>query len=178
MTAILQELKSCSESAFRRRFLLEGLPDGMRTLDRHLQIFENYVEETGLRFRKIRVPETSERLFLLEKTKQMGEIGGFIQLSEPEYGRFKTFWGREIRLNRYRHELVAPNAYVDIFLGALSGLCIQTFDFPEAEKAREFSPDFPYLTDITDDRIFDGGSLVDLDFDKVRRHIEQKKAAT
>jgi hypothetical protein len=51
-----------------RRFLLHELPPPLARNSEHIQIWDNYLEDTRLRLRKIRVPQTNEyRLKLTQK---------------------------------------------------------------------------------------------------------------
>ena len=56
-----------------RTFLVDGLPEPLERNSPHLQIFDNYIHQTQLRLRSIRVPETKEWALLLQKRYPSGE---------------------------------------------------------------------------------------------------------
>ena len=43
-----------------RRFLLRDLPEGLTRAGEHVQIWDNYITNTRLRLRKIRLPQTRQ----------------------------------------------------------------------------------------------------------------------
>src|SRR3954466_12834957 len=51
-----------------RKFLLRELPEPLTRAGKHIQIWDNYITNTRLRLRKIRVPET--RKYILKLTQK------------------------------------------------------------------------------------------------------------
>jgi hypothetical protein len=51
----------------RRLFLFQNLPAPLTAASSHLQIFDNYIENTRLRIRSVRSPETKEWTFVLQQ---------------------------------------------------------------------------------------------------------------
>lgn len=163
----------------QKRFLTEGLPEGLTAADSHLQIFDNYIENTRIRLRKIRVPETKQWTRVLEQIKELdAENPSSFELSqmfltEAEYKTFEVFKGREIRKNRYFCELGDFTYEIDIFLGALWGLNIARVVFDDNRQKTQFEiPEFAVL-DISDDKFFSGNSLVDVNFGTVQDRISK-----
>ncbi len=126
---------------FRRVFLLADLPAPLTRASEHLQIFDNYVENTRLRLRSIRAPHTKEWFWILEQRNQMDandlsvwEVSE-IHLNEAEHQAFEMFEGREVkknervetnelRFNRYAFEANSKLTEIDFFLNPLWGLCL------------------------------------------------------
>ena len=50
-----------------RLFLIERLPEPLTPMSAHIQLFDNYIENTRLRLRNIRVPETKEWRHVLQQ---------------------------------------------------------------------------------------------------------------
>lgn len=157
---------------FRRIFLLEHLPEPMTRADAHLQIFDNYIADTRIRLRTIRVPETKERTHILQQkfaddeTRATWKIAE-IHLNEAEYQAFKSFEGREIRKNRYFWKFGGENIEIDIFLGNLQGLITARANFETLEQMNDFALPFNAL-EITNDEFFDGANLVEMTFTDVQ----------
>src|SRR5829696_160674 len=57
-----------------RKFLLRELPEPLTRASRHVQIWDNYITNTRLRLRRIRVPETKERVWKL--TQKFAPVAG------------------------------------------------------------------------------------------------------
>ena len=55
----------------RRIFLLHNLPEPLTRASRHLQIFDNYIENTRLRLRSVRIPETKTWTWILQQIEQI-----------------------------------------------------------------------------------------------------------
>jgi hypothetical protein len=93
-----------------RRFLLRELPEGLTRASEHLQIWDNYITNTRLRLRKIRVPQTKEYTWKLTQKFAPAPpdfsrtIITNIYLTEYEYEVLSVFEGNEIRKNRYPYE--------------------------------------------------------------------------
>lgn len=159
----------------RRVFLIRDLPEPLTKSSSHLQIFDNYIENTRLRLRSIRSPETKKWTYVLEQRFPVGEglarwNVAEIYLSEAEHQAFELFEGREIRknervetnevrFNRYFHDYNGRQFAIDIYLGALWGLNLAKVFF-ETEEMREFEmPDFA-VVETTNNQFFIGANLV------------------
>ncbi len=163
----------------RRRFLVEGLPESITPANSHLQIFDNYIENTRIRLRKIRVPETKswtrvlEQIFPVEKDIFAKLKISPMFLTEVEYKKFEVFKGREIRKNRYFCEINKRRLEFDIYLGELWGLNIAQVYFETEEEMKNFKvPEFSVL-EITDNTFFVGGNLVDKTFENIQVEINK-----
>ena len=161
----------------RRLFLVEHLPEPMTRADAHLQIFDNYLENTRLRLRSVRVPETKEWNWTLQQRFATDETGACwkiaeIHLNETEYHLFEQFEGREIRKNRYYYESDGRQIEFDVFLGSLWGLNLARVCFETIEELRDFR--FPFtVLEVTGDKFFDGENLVEKNFGDVQEEVAQ-----
>ncbi|HEY8562010.1 MAG TPA: hypothetical protein VIL74_16680 [Pyrinomonadaceae bacterium] len=162
---------------YQRLFLLEQLPESLTRADRHLQIFDNYIANTRLRLRSVRVPETKEWTWILQQRFPIEETGAHwkiaeIHLNETEYHLFEQFEGREIRKNRYFYETTGRHIEIDVFLGNLWGLNTARVCFETLEELRDF--EFPLAAlEVTGDEFFRGESLVDKRFTDVRQRVAE-----
>ena len=161
----------------RRLFLIEHLPEPLTRADRHLQIFDNYLENTRLRLRSVRVPETKEWNWILQQRLATDETGARwkiaeIHLNETEYHLFEQFEGREIRKNRYFYESDGKQIEIDVFLGDLWGLNLARVGFETIEELRDFQ--FPFTTlEVTNDEFFNGENLVEKRFADVQDRVAE-----
>ena len=161
----------------RRTFLLEGLPEPLTAADRHLQLFDNYIEGTRLRIRTLRIPETGEWRWSLEQRFPISEdLSSWkhvqVALNEFEHGKLEHLEGREIRKNRYFHTEDGREIAIDVYLGALWGLNIATVEFADEAEMTAFQiPAFAAI-EVTSNRFFYGESLVSKKFTDVQTAVE------
>jgi CYTH domain-containing protein len=162
---------------FRRLFLVEHLPEPLTRADAHLQIFDNYLENTRLRLRSVRVPETKEwnwslqQRFATDESRACWKIAE-IHLNETEHHLFERFEGREIRKNRYFYEADGRQIEIDVFLGKLWGLNLARVGFETIEEMRDFR--FPLtVLEVTDEEFFDGARLVEKNFADVQEKVAE-----
>ena len=163
---------------FRRRFIIEALPDAITPSDEHLQVFENYIGETGLRLRSVRKPSTDERARYLERVRSDGSFGWTVdslELTAEEYEAMRPLRGRELRKNRYEYEEVRTQYLIDVYLGPLWGLNVATVYFESEAACEEFEPPGFSLLEISEDQFFSGVELCERDFDDVRRKFQKAK---
>ena len=164
-----------------RRFLLRELPEPLTRASRHVQIWDNYITNTRLRLRKIRVPETKEykwkltQKFAPDPEDLLRTVITNTYLSRTEYEVFSVFEGNEIRKNRYPYEFEGRNFSIDVFLGALWGLILAETEFQTDEEMQAFTPPPFAFREVTDDELFTGGSLVHLTFDELRRKVGEER---
>lgn len=176
---------------FRRKFLLENLPEPLTRSSSHLQIFDNYIENTRLRIRSMRSPKTKEWTFILQQRFPAGEQLSHwkiaeIYLSEDEHKIFEPFENREIKKNeRVESNEVRKNRYfldsdnkqfsIDLYLGDLWGLVLAKVEFETEKDLLEFkTPRFSVL-EVTNDEFFIGANLVGKKFADVREAFKKKK---
>lgn len=157
-----------------RLFLIEALPAPLAPQSAHIQLFDNYITETRLRLRSIRVPETKEWTYLLQQRfpASPGELSNWkiaeLNLNDAEHAQLEVFEGNEIRKNRYFHEFDGRNFAFDIYLGKLWGLNRARVDFQTERELREFLP-LPFAVfEITEEPFFDDGNLVYRKFEEVQ----------
>jgi CYTH domain-containing protein len=170
---------------FRRVFLIPDLPEPLTRASEHLQIFDNYIENTRLRLRSIREPKTKEWFWILEQRSQMSvndlsvwEVSE-INLNEAEHHAFETFEGREVkknervetnelRFNRYAFEVNNKMLEIDFFLNPLWGLCLGKVFFQSEKELKTFAaPNFA-AAEVTQNENFLGRNLVGKTFDEIR----------
>ena len=162
-----------------RTFLIDGLPETLERKSSHLQLFDNYIHETRLRLRSIRVPETKEWTLLLQKRYPAGECHGAewrikqIELTEAEYEHFKPFEGSEIRKNRYFEEFDGRRFEFDMYLGTLWGLNRARVNFGSREEMESFVPPGFAVAEVTEVPFFDDANLVNCKFEDVRTDVER-----
>ncbi|HKS08369.1 MAG TPA: hypothetical protein VJS13_02410 [Pyrinomonadaceae bacterium] len=160
-----------------RRYLLQDLPEGLTRADPHLQITDNYITGTRLRLRKVREPRSNKwtvkftQKFAPNPEDLSRTIITNTYLNALEAETLSMFNSNEIRKNRYYFEFEGRRVSVDMFLGDLFGLVLAEVSFDTDEELDSFlKPPFA-LADVTDDPVFAGGSLSELKFAEVRRHI-------
>ena len=179
------------ETELRRVFLIGDLPAPLTRASPHLQIFDNYIENTRLRLRSIRRPETKEWTWILEQRFPLEDLsqwkGSQICLNEAEHDAFEIFEGREvkrnervetneIRKNRYFYESDGKQFEIDVFLGGLWGLNLAKVYFENLEDWRKFdSPPFALL-EVTNDEFFVGANLIGKNFADVQAKFEKLKS--
>lgn len=162
---------------FRRLFLIEHLPEPMTRADAHLQFFDNYVENTRLRLRSVRVPETKEWNWILQQRFATGDGGAHwkiaeIHLNEFEYHLFEQFEGSEIRKNRYFYEFEGKQIEFDVFLGNLWGLNLARVCFETPAEMEDFR--FPFTAlEVTGNEFFRGENLVEKKFSDVQDEVAE-----
>lgn len=166
-----------------RRFLLRELPEPLTRASRHIQIWDNYITNTRLRLRKIRVPETKE--YILKLTQKFAPdpedfsraIITNTYLNAAEYEVLSIFEGNEIRKNRYPYEYEGRNFSIDVFLGALWGLILCETEFETDEEMEAFAlPSFAVM-DVTNDELFTGAKLVEMTADEIRSELQKRRVA-
>ncbi|MDQ3321719.1 MAG: hypothetical protein M3525_04690 [Acidobacteriota bacterium] len=175
----------------RRVFLIPDLPEPLTKASSHLQIFDNYIENTRLRLRSVRSPETKQWTYILEQrfpadadltVWNVSEI----YLDESEHQVFEQFEGREIkknerietnevRFNRYFYDYNGTRFSIDIYLGALWGLNLAKIFFETEEELQKFEePDFSII-ETTNNLFFTGANLVGKILADVRSEMENGK---
>ncbi|MGI8786395.1 MAG: hypothetical protein ACR2HG_01355 [Pyrinomonadaceae bacterium] len=172
----------------RRVFIIENLPAPLTRASRHLQIFDNYIENTRLRLRSIRVPEIKEWMWILQQRESLEDLSQWeiseIHLNETEHRAFEIFEGREvrknervqtneIRKNRYFYDSGGKQLEIDLFLGELWGLVLARICFDSAKEMQAFeNPSFAVL-EVTDSEFFIGGNLVGKTFADVQNEFQK-----
>ena len=164
-----------------RRFLLRDLPEPLTRASEHVQIWDNYITNTRLRLRKIRVPKTKE--YVLKLTQKYAPappdfsrtVITNIYLSPAEYEVLSVFEGNEIRKNRYPFEQEGRAYSIDIFLGALWGLVLAETSFETDEEMRAFTPPSFAVADVTEDELFTSARLVEITIDELRAELERRR---
>ena len=172
---------------YRRLFLLAELPEPLTRASSHLQIFDNYIENTRLRLRSVRNPDTKEWNFSIQQQIFPNDDLAYlkfaeIHLSETEHAAFEIFEGRdikqnervnsnEIRKNRYFFDDTRRQIEIDVFLGDLWGLNLAKTIFTDLDELREYELPAFAVKEITADKFFTGGNLIGKTFSDVRNRL-------
>jgi len=171
-------MNKTAPSEFYRLFLIEKLPEPLTPASSHLQLFDNYVEGTRLRLRKIRDPYTKTWTWTLQqhirpdgehRVPKLSEI----HLNEAEYEIFAQFEGQEIRKNRYFHEFDQVSFTFDVYLGHLFGLCTARVDLDSVESMEALVPPPFVIFDVSGDKFFNGEQLVRKQFSDICEHVAE-----
>ncbi len=175
----------------RRVFLIENLPAPLTRASRHLQIFDNYIENTRLRLRSVRVPETKQWTWILQQRFPLEDLSSWqmaeIYLNEAEHHAFEFFEGREvkknervetseIRKNRYFYYFGGKQFEIDLFLGALWGLCLAKINFKSVDELTAFEVPSFALLEVTRNEFFVDANLIGKSFSDVQAEFEKEKA--
>jgi CYTH domain-containing protein len=137
-----------------RRFLLEGVPEGVGPPNR---IIDRYLTGTRLRLRR---QDSPEQYKLSQKEAPAAPdyattVITTIYLSPEEYEVLAVLPGRELRKRRYHR---GPYA-IDVFEGDLAGLILAELTFEsDAEMRAHPLPDFA-VRDVSEDVRYTGGAL-------------------
>lgn len=161
---------------FRKVYLFTELPEPLTPASEHVQLFDNYLPETGLRLRSLRIPETKAwRYFFEQERAEFAAVRSIkraaMELDEKEYAHLQMFKGNEIRKNRYFAELNGLPATLDIHLGDLWGLNIATVEFADESEALAYPQPEIAVVDISADAFFSGPNLVQLKFADIQAHL-------
>lgn len=180
-----------SQTELRRVFLIENLPAPLTRASRHLQIFDNYIENTRLRLRSVRAPETKTWTWILQQRAPLEDLSKWkiseIYLNETEHQAFEIFEGREvktnervetneIRKNRYFFDFNEKEIKIDLFLGELWGLILAEINFETAEEMRAFEVPPFFVLEVTQNKFFVGENLIGKTFADVRTEFENTKS--
>jgi CYTH domain-containing protein len=168
-----------SKTELHRLFLIEDLPEPLTRASAHIQLFDNYIENTRIRLRSIRSPETKEWTRILQQriAVREGDMTFWkiakIYLNDAEYGAFERFEGREIRKNRYFHEFDERSIAFDVFLGNLWGLNMAKVNFETMEEMNDYDPPRFMVFEVTNDPFFTGENLVGKKFADIQKELEK-----
>ena len=170
-------MNKTAQTEFYRLFLIDGLPDPLTPASSHLQLFDNYIENTRLRLRSIRDPYSrswtrvlQQRFLILDGESAIAKLAE-IHLNEAEYAVFERIQGREIRKNRYFHEFDRLSFAFDVYLGDLWGLNAAKIEFETPEQMENFLPPPFAIFEISNDPFFAGANLVTKKFQDIQTEI-------
>lgn len=170
-------MNKTAPTELHRLFLIERLPEPLTTASSHLQIFDNYIENTRIRLRQIRDPYSNAWTRVLQQRfpAHDGDLAvtklAEIHLNEAEYAVFSQFEGREIRKNRYFHEFDRELFTFDMYLGRLRGLSTAKAKFETRDELEKFVPPPFVIFEVTNDPFFAGENLVDRTFADVQAEV-------
>ena len=176
-----------SRIELRRVFLLENLPEPLTRASRHLQIFDNYIENTRLRLRSMRVPETKAWTWILQQITLFEDLSkreiAEIYLNEFEHAAFEIFEGREvrrnervetgeIRKNRYYYDFNGSEIEIDVFLGEFWGLITAQIYFENDEAMKSFNAPPFIIAEVSNNKFFAGKNLLGKNFADIQREFK------
>lgn len=173
-------MNKTAQTELHRLFLIERLPEPLTAASSHLQIFDDYIENTRLRLRQVRDPYSNAWTRILQQRfpAQEGEYSvtklAEIHLNDEEYAVFDRSFNlgeREIRKNRYFHEFDRELFAFDVFLGPLWGLNTARVDFDTREHMMAFLPPPFAVFEVTENVFFAGENLVDKVFMDVQAEV-------
>ena len=177
-------MNNTAQTELNRLFLIESLPEPLTPASSHLQIFDNYIEDTRIRLRAIRDPYSKQWTRILQQrfavTTEDGSITKLaeIHLSEAEYAAFERLEGREIRKNRYFHEFDRVSFSFDVYLGPLWGLNTAKVEFETREQMEALIPPPFAIFEVTTDPFFAGSNLVEKNFADIQAEVAKVAANT
>ena len=160
-----------------RRYLLQDLPEGITRADPHVQITDNYITGTRLRIRKVREPRTNKWTvkFTQKYAPDPNDLSRTMitntYLNALEAEVLSVFDTNEIRKNRYPFEFEGRKFSVDMFLGDLFGLVLAEVSFETDEELDNYAKPPFALIDVTNDPLFSGGRLCEMNFLDLRKEI-------
>ena len=163
-----------------RRYLLQDLPEGITRADPHLQITDNYITGSRLRLRKVRDPRTNKwtvkftQKFAPDAEDLSRTIITNTYLNALEAEMMSVFNANEIRKNRYPFDFEGRRFAVDMFLGDLFGLVLAEVSFDTDQELDSFPKPAFAIADVTNDPVFAGGTLSQLTFADVKRHLFER----
>jgi CYTH domain-containing protein len=142
-----------------RRFLLDRFP--RQEALRVRRITDRYIEGARLRLREQTVDGGPPIFKLTQKVPAPAkgarqELITTIYLTKPEFRLLAQLPARVLRKVRYS----LPPFGIDVFEGALRGLCLAEAEFNSAAEARALTVPAFILHEVTADERFTGGSLV------------------
>lgn len=172
-------MNKTGQTEAHRLFLIERLPEPLTPASSHLQIFDNYIENTRIRLREVRDPYSNtwtrslqQRFPLLEGEYAITKVSD-LHLNDAEFDVFSQFKGREIRKNRYFHEFDRVPFVFDVFLGDLWGLNTARADFDSREELEAFIPPPFAVFEVTENPFFAGENLVTRSFADVQAEVAE-----
>ena len=180
-------MNKTAQTEYFRLFLIESLPEPLLPKSAHLQLFDNYIENTRIRLRVVRDPQSKEWTRILQQRIERIEPNDVyssitklseIYLNEAEYAAFERFEGREIRKNRYFHEFDEREISFDVYLGDLWGLNTARVDFDSAEERDTYEPPRFAIFDVTHEAFFSGWNLVNKKFPEIQAAVAKLEMLT
>ena len=180
-------MNKTSRTELRRVFLVRNLPEPLTRASRHLQIFDNYIENTRLRLRSVRVPETKAWTWILQQIEFSEDLlkreVTEVFLNETEHAAFEIFEGREvrknervetneIRKNRYFYDFNGAEIEIDVFLGELWGFITAQIYFENEEAMKLFNAPPFTVAEVSENEFFVGQNLLGKTFADVQREFE------
>jgi CYTH domain-containing protein len=134
--------------------------------------------------RKVREPQTNKWIvkFTQKFAPNAADLSRTIitntYLTAAEAEALALFEANEIRKNRYPYEFAGRKFSIDMFLGDLLGLILAETDFDTDEELDSFPPPPFVVEEVTQNKLFTGGSLSVSTFAEVREEWLKQRADT
>ncbi|CAN5322189.1 hypothetical protein BH10ACI2_BH10ACI2_13940 [soil metagenome] len=170
-------MNKIGQTTLQRLFLVERLPEPLTPASSHLQIYDNYLEQTRIRLRQVRDPYSNTWTRILQQLipAVAGEFSVYniaeMYLNEAEFTAFERLPGLELRKNRYFHEFDQASFVFDVYLGRLRGLHMAKVDFEDREQMDGFVPPRLAIFEVTNDAFFSGASLAEKTFVEIQTEV-------
>jgi CYTH domain-containing protein len=175
-------MNKTAQTEYFRLFLIDSLPEPLLPKSAHLQLFDNYIENTRIRLRIVRDPQTKGWTRILQQRIDLSERSvtklSEIYLNEAEYAAFERFEGREIRKNRYFHEFDGREITFDVYMGDMWGLHTARVDFETAEERDAYEPPPFAVFEVTGEGFFSGWNLVEKKFADIQAEVAKLETLT
>ncbi len=155
--------KTSKTQEIERKFLVPEPPANLRGLRRAKRIAQGYLAGDAERAVEVRIRKKGERHFL---TVKVGSGARRTEVELPLKPReFAALWpptkGRRIEKQRRRLPVKGSAAVIelDVYGGALAGLCVAEVEFPDERVARAFQPPAWFGREVTDDPAYRNAAL-------------------
>jgi len=158
-----------------KTFLAKFLPQGIENCS-FKEIIDVYIpkekEHPTLRIRK-----NGSRFEMTKKEPVAEDISvqeeQTIILTEQEFAVLEKTPGKKIEKTRYYCEVNGRTAEIDVFQGALKGLVLVDFEFPNEEEKNSFAmPDF-CLAEVTQKEFLAGGKICGKKYSDIKEELEK-----
>ena len=148
---------------FELTFLAKEMPPEIKGISGEL-FTDTYFPETGVRHPNLRLRQKGD---VRELTKKIQLADGdasvhqelTVPLTKEEYSGLVGDNKRSVTKVRYAVSIGGYKAEVDVFQGALAGLVLIDFEFPNEDEMRVFVPPPVCLADVTQEDFIAGGVL-------------------
>ncbi len=159
------------ESTYLAAFLPNGL-DACRRVD-----IEDYYFPASEAMPRLRIRRKDNSYQFTKKTPIGGDVGHqaeeHIEINASEYNALKKGDGRGVAKTRYLFPHGDLVAEVDLFRGALAGLCVVEFEFSsQTEKDAFVTPNF-CLADVTHEDFIAGEALAGRSYQDIESELRR-----
>lgn len=160
---------------FELTFLAREMPPEIKGNSGEL-LTDTYFPETGVRHPSLRIRQRGDVRELTKKIQLAdGDASAHRELTVPltreEYSGLAGDNKRTVSKVRYAVSIGGYEAEVDVFQGALAGLVLIDFEFPNEDEMRAFVPPAVCLADVTQEEFIAGGVLAGKCYDDLKEQL-------